>query len=131
MLRLWLRNWITNSTVVSPAGPVVSMTSYGNRIRTVYLTIESIGQGDVLPSRLILWLDDRSQFDHLLPSLIRLKHRGLEVKFCPNYGPHKKYYPYVESHGSFNVPLVTADDDVLYPKDWLKCLLDEIGRAHV
>jgi hypothetical protein len=41
----------------------------------------------------------------------------------PNYGPHKKYYSFLESTDNFNSPLVTADDDVLYPKSWLSGLV--------
>jgi hypothetical protein len=58
--------------------------------------------------------------------LIRLARRGLEIRSCVNFGPHKKYYPYIESHDCFTVPLVTADDDVFYPRFWLK----ELVAAH-
>jgi hypothetical protein len=53
-----------------------------------------------------------------------LQKRGLEVLLCKNYGPHTKYYPYLESLHEYEVPLVTADDDVIYPKDWLMRLVD-------
>ena len=41
--------------IVSPGGPVVSLTTHGDRVRSVYLVIESIGRGQTLPSRIILW----------------------------------------------------------------------------
>jgi hypothetical protein len=104
-------------------GPAVSLTTFGQRLQTVHLTIESIGAGDVLPSRIILWLDDDTMRADLPAAIKRLKKRGLEIKFCKNYGPHKKYYPYLESQDSFKVPLVTADDDILYPRDWLRHLV--------
>ncbi|MDR3734578.1 MAG: hypothetical protein P4L10_03465, partial [Acidobacteriaceae bacterium] len=63
-------------------------------------------------------------FNHLPTTLCRLQERGLEVRLCKNYGPHTKYYPYVESTESFDIPLVTADDDMLYPKYWLKKLVE-------
>jgi len=39
-----------------------------------------------------------------------------------NFGPHTKYFPYVLSEEKFLSPLVTADDDMFYPANWLKDL---------
>jgi hypothetical protein len=116
-------NRTSQTDVVAPGGPVVSITSYGSRIDSVYLTVESIGSGSALPSRMILWLDDADRFDNLPAPLARLQRRGLEIRRADNYGPHTKYYPYVESCERFLTPLVTADDDILYPHDWLEGLM--------
>lgn len=118
------RNFFSRQSILSPDGLPVSLTSYGKRLDSVFYTIESIGKGDLLPSRLILWLDDKARFDRLPNTLIRLKSRGLEVRLTENYGPHTKYYPYVLAHHTDNLPLVTADDDIFYPKYWLKGLRD-------
>jgi hypothetical protein len=121
---LMLRNRFGRWSVASgEQGPVVSLTTFGKRAYGVYLAIESIARGDTLPSRLILWLDDAALYANLPEPLRRLKRRGLEIRFCKNYGPHKKYYPYVESKRIFTSPLVTADDDVIYPRSWLAGLL--------
>lgn len=104
-------------------GPVVSLTTYGKRAQEVYLAIESIARGSVLPSRLILWLDDIDLYNNPPKELARLKQRGLEIILCKNYGPHKKYYPYVEGQETFTAPLVTADDDVIYSSTWLANLV--------
>ena len=61
--------------------------------------------------------------------LRRLQARGLEIRLCPDYGPHKKYYPYVQSTESYDRPLVTADDDVLYPRNWLQGLVNAYERS--
>jgi hypothetical protein len=119
-----LVNLFGSARITRPGGPVVSLTTYGKRVNTVYLAIESIAGGSVLPSRLILWLDDEASFRNLPSPLRRLRKRGLEVFLSPNHGPHTKYYPYVESHASFDTPLVTADDDILYPQSWLEGLLE-------
>ncbi len=121
-------NGQSKSRVVRHGGPVVSLTSYGLRIDTVYLTIESIACGSLLPSELILWLDDEERSRSLPVSLQRLIQRGLSVRMCENYGPHKKYFPYVNSQEKFAVPLVTADDDILYPRNWLKTLTEAFER---
>ena len=122
--RLSLINRFGRSQVIHSDGPIVSLTTFGRRSERVHLTIESIAKGSVLPSRLILWIDDEALFHNLPSSISRLQKRGLEVKFCENFGPHTKYYPYVESQPAFGAPLVTADDDTLYPRYWLKKLID-------
>lgn len=119
MTRLAFVNRYSRSRITQADGPVVSLTSYGKRISTAHFTIESIAQGTVLPSRIILWLDEKPAFDDPPAALRRLQARGLEIRLTKNYGPHKKYYPFVELESSFDTPLVTADDDELYPKSWL------------
>lgn len=114
-----LINIFSRKKIIADEGPVVSLTSYGKRIKTVFLTIESIGHGTTLPNRIILWLDDAKIFENLPSSLTRLKKRGLEVKLTKNYGPHTKYYPYLLAEEKFTAPLVTADDDMLYGCKWL------------
>jgi glycosyltransferase involved in cell wall biosynthesis len=100
------------------------MTTYGRRLRTVYIALESIARGKVLPSRIVLWIDDRKLFDNLPASIERLVQRGLEVKLCDNFGPHTKYYPYVASQETFKDALVIADDDQIYPRWWLARLVE-------
>jgi hypothetical protein len=121
--RLVRLNEKSRRSVVTADGPVVSLTTYGKRIQSVFLTIESIAWGTALPSRLILWLDDESAYRNLPVALKRLQDRGLEVLLSPNYGPHTKYYPYLESTTNFELPLVTADDDTIYSRSWLKGLM--------
>ncbi|MDR3573739.1 MAG: hypothetical protein P4L50_07755 [Anaerolineaceae bacterium] len=124
LVQFFFTNRFGRTPATSPGYPVVSLTTYGARSKKVYFAIESIANGDVRPSRLILWIDDELLFNNLPSTLRRLQRRGLEVMFCKNYGPHTKYYPYVESTETFDIPLVTADDDVLYPKYWLKKLVE-------
>jgi len=124
VVRLFLVNRFGKTPVTKPGGPVVSLTTYRKRSRKVYFAIESIARGSARPSRLILWIDDQALLNNLPATICRLQKRGLEVKSCKNYGPHTKYYPYVESQDAFDAPLVTADDDVLYPRYWLKKLIE-------
>lgn len=126
----WLdrRNRTGRKPIIAPGGPIVSLTTYGRRIPTVYLTLESIASGSILPSRIILWLQDSQAFENLPRPLRRLQERGLEIELSQNYGPHTKYYPFLESTGAFEIPLVTADDDVLYPRSWLAGLFSSFNR---
>lgn len=121
--RIMLRNRRSTSPITRPGGPVVSLTTYGERLKTVHLVIESIAAGSVLPSRLILWLDNPPDLERQPPGLRRLVDRGLEIRLSDNYGPHTKYFPYLLTEREFQVPLVTADDDLLYSRWWLKGLV--------
>ncbi len=115
----------SQGSLLGDAPVVVSMTSYGRRLRTVHLALESIGGGRERPRRLILWLDESVLADPP-PALARLRARGLEILPTADWGPHKKYYPYAASlppGERHRVPLVTADDDVLYGYRWLAALL--------
>lgn len=122
----WLAivNVLSRSGITTAGGPVVSLTSYGHRVRTVHIAIESIARGKVRPSRIILWLDEADVLKDPPAPLRRLMKRGLEIRACQNYGPHKKYFPYVQSETCFNSPLVTADDDIMYPNFWLSQLVE-------
>jgi hypothetical protein len=121
--RLMLRNARSSAPVVGDAPVVVSLTSFGRRVAQVAYAIESIASGSVRPQRLILWLDEPLSLADLPPALLRLQARGLEIRETVDHGPHKKYFPYAISESAHTLPLVTADDDVLYPRDWLAGLL--------
>lgn len=125
--RLSLRNRSIHKPVLATHGPVVSITTHNKRVNNVHLALESIAEGSQLPSRLILWLDSEEAFKNRSHHLRRLEDRGLEILLSENYGPHTKYYPYLQSVSVFSVPLVIADDDCLYPKHWLKGL---VGSFH-
>ncbi|MFM0198496.1 hypothetical protein PQR53_01295 [Paraburkholderia fungorum] len=75
-----------------------------------------------------MWVDEPIIFENLPETLKRLQRRGLTIALCENFGPHTKYFPVVES-GSLPELLVTADDDIFYPKKWLKRLADENRRT--
>lgn len=118
MARLERRNREARDPLLSPDGPVVSLTTYEPRWHSVHYTIESIGSGRLRPSRMVLWVAP-SVLDSGTPvPLQRQVARGLEIRTCEDLGPHKKYYAMV-NEGASARDLVTADDDVLYWSDWL------------
>lgn len=120
---LSIRNRTTRAKVTGDADVVVSLTSYGHRLDTVHIAIESVARGSVLPSRFILWVSDPGFLEALPRPLRRLQARGLEVLPCADYGPHKKQFVYAASLPSHRTPLVVCDDDAIYPRRWLEGLL--------
>jgi hypothetical protein len=123
-LRVLSRRNLSAATPVTGGAPVcVSLTTYGKRLESVFITIESIGAGRLRPARLILWLDDAAAFAAPPKALQRLVSRGLEIKLTENLGPHTKYHPYVTRENDGVLALVTADDDIIYPPKWLAGLM--------
>lgn len=133
VLRYWsaaARNALCRGPVTGESQVVVSLTSHGTRIDSVALTIESIAAGRAKPSQLILWVDDNDDFERATRhrAIRRLVSRGLTVSVARPMGPHAKYYPYVDLVEMHSVPLVTADDDILYPRKWLEGLLAALDK---
>ena len=113
----------SRESLLDPAGPVVSMTTQPHRLQLVHFAVECIARGVRKPRALHLWIGDEQSHSNLPASLKRLEARGLEIHLTEDRGPHTKYYPYVHGETRFAAPLVTADDDVLYPADWLEQLI--------
>jgi hypothetical protein len=124
MRRLARSNAGSRESLLSPDGPVVSLTTYEPRWHQVHYTLESIAAGRLKPSRLMLWVTSSVLAQGTPPELARLVARGLEIRNCgdQDIGPHKKYFPAVMEATAAR-GLVAADDDVLYPADWLAALV--------
>ena len=110
---------------------VVTFTSYPARIRLAAAAAASLLRQDVKPDAVVLWLDPQ-QFPGreagLPPDFAALRARGLDVRWCrPGLRSYKKLVPALEAWPG--AVLVSADDDVFYPRDWLRSLLDA-HRAH-
>lgn len=100
---------------------IVSLTTHGKRLYEVYLTIESIMQGTVIPNRLILWLDDELKDVSLPIVLKKQQERGLEIRYNKKIRSYQKLIPTMRlCHDSI---IVTIDDDMFYQPDMLEGLL--------
>ena len=100
---------------------IISLTSYPARIGTVWLTIATLLNQTKKPYKVILWLAEE-QFPNkkLYSKLINLQKRGLEIAYCEDLMPHKKYYYTMQQYPDYFV--VTADDDIFYPENHLEKL---------
>lgn len=100
---------------------VVSLTTYPARIFTVWITVSTLLQQTMKPYKVILWLAEEQFPDHEIPNnLERLKKRGLEIRFCEDLKPHKKYFYVMQEYPDYYV--VTADDDIFYPENHIEQL---------
>lgn len=105
---------------------VVTLTSYGPRFPTLALTLKCLLDQTVAADHTVLWIARDELAD--LPAEVRaLEAHGLEIRTCGNLRSFKKLVP---AFATFpGATLVTADDDVFYPEDWLEALVRE-ARLH-
>lgn len=100
---------------------VLSLTTYSKRIYNVHLTIESLLNQTKKPNKIILWLaEDEFNADNLPLVLVKQKERGLIINFCEDIKSYKKLIPTLNDHADDTI--VTVDDDVIYPYDFLEKL---------
>ncbi|MDE6264228.1 MAG: hypothetical protein K2M11_03690 [Paramuribaculum sp.] len=102
---------------------VVSLTSYGRRVKSVvYYTLISILAQEILPNKIVLWLDNNNwTIDNLPDKLKHLRSYGVEFRFCKDIKSYKKLIPTIALHP--NDLIITIDDDIIYNKDLIGSLL--------
>ena len=101
---------------------IISLTSYPARINTVWMTVETLlHQKKVKPKKIILWLAEEQFPNKKIPkTLMRQEKRGLEIRFCDDLKPHKKYYYSFKDYKDSLI--ITVDDDTFYPEDFVEQL---------
>lgn len=109
---------------------IVSLTTFPERIGTVWLTVSTLLNQTVKPWKIILWLAEEQfpEGEKALPrKLLELKKYGLEIRFCENLYPHKKYYYTMKEYPEATV--ITVDDDIFYPENLIE-LLENISKKY-
>ena len=101
---------------------IISLTSFPQRINEVKYALFSLINQNIRPLKIILWLAE-SQFSDkdLVYKKFNIFYKfGIEVKFTSNIGSYKKIIPTLKLYP--NNIIITADDDIYYPIDWLEQL---------
>ncbi|APT83963.1 hypothetical protein [Corynebacterium aquilae] len=122
----WLRaiNASAGARMPKDSDIVVSLTTHGSRLNSVWAAIESIARGTTTVA-IWLWLDEDDYHRPWPDTLHRLVQRGLVVrKSSGNYGPHTKYFDAFQQLAGTTTTVITIDDDVIYPKTFVEKLLD-------
>ena len=101
---------------------MISLTSYPKRFPELDLCIKSLVNQRMKADRIVLWLgNDASPAD---ADELRIKYAPYGVEVLrdaeQNYFSHKKYY-YAMRDFPHDI-VVAADDDLIYPPDWLESL---------
>jgi hypothetical protein len=99
---------------------VVSLTSYPARFPKLSLTLRCLLQQTIRPDRIVLWIAEADMA--LLPrSVTRLVRHGLEIRPTGDLRSFKKIVPALAAFP--HATIVTADDDLYFPADWLARLV--------
>ena len=102
---------------------IISLTSFPARINAVRETIESLLNQSMCADKIILWLAEE-QFPNkekdLPQELLELIPKGLKIDWCNDIRSYKKLIPTLKKYPESII--VTADDDNIYPKQWLEKL---------
>jgi len=112
---------------------IISLTSYPGRIYDIHYCLYSLLNQSFKPDRLILWLS-KEEFPDLeedLPSnILNLKKHGLEIKWTEkNFRSYDKLIHSLKEYPSDII--VTADDDLYYPNDWLERLYENYDGKNI
>lgn len=104
---------------------VVSLTSFGDRVKYVHLAIESIMQQTMKPNRIVLWLAEDEFKEKTLPIALQLQQkRGLEIVYCEDLKSYKKLIPSLKRFP--DACIITIDDDIAYCPD----MVEQLIQAH-
>lgn len=104
---------------------VVSLTTHGRRIFTVFQAIESIFLQTVKAHHVVLYLSKDEFLGKELPkTLMRQQKRGLEIRYVKDIKAYTKLIPALQDFP--NDTIITIDDDYMYPFD----MIDRLTQCH-
>lgn len=102
---------------------IVTLTSFPERMYDIHYCIYSLLNQKFKPDEVILWLAaeqfPRGEKD-VPENVLSLKEKGLTIRWCTNLYSYKKLIPAYNEY--INCILITADDDIFYPENWLEIL---------
>lgn len=105
---------------------IISLTSYGDRVAdTAPYTIITLLNQNFKANKIILWIGEKDK-KNISPLLEKLTKKGLEIRICEDIRSYTKIIYSLETFPDDYI--ITADDDIFYPKDWLERLVTESKR---
>ena len=101
---------------------IISLTSFPERFANIDLCLKSLLLQKVKADRIIVYLGSDTRESDITPQMRELEKYGIEYRIdnSNNLLAHKKYYYAMKEFPDDLI--VTADDDLIYPLDWLETL---------
>ncbi len=108
----------------------VCLTSISSRVATLHQTLESLNQQNYPNFSVRLYLSSEPYLlDEGIPlltqkcrNIIQRAGSRVELHYVENIGPYRKLIPALVDRVGQDSLVATADDDTLYPSDWLTTL---------
>jgi len=101
---------------------LVSLTSIPSRLGILHLTIRSLLAQSYAPERILLWLHEELA-DRLPQKLTMLEGERFSIHYSTRRCAHRKLIETLRNYP--DKIIVTCDDDMMYPQDWLERLWQE------
>jgi len=104
---------------------IVSLTTYPARINAAIIVLGILLRQTCKPDKILLYLG-KDQFEGKnLPLWLQLQKKcGIEIIYCDDLKPHKKYFYTMQKYPDDLV--ITVDDDIIYNKD----LIDNLYKSY-
>ena len=116
-------DWQPSEPASDDRGFAVSLTSWTPRLQTLPLTLICLLDQKVAARGIYVWLAVRD-LERLSPPLLEaFSTHGVHFMTCDNLGPHTKWLPMLRM--GYNETFVICDDDIFYPKNWLRKIVEE------
>ena len=107
---------------------IVSLTSIPSRLSILDITIASLLQQSLQPERIILWLNTEDK-PRLPERLLALQGDCFQIHFCEGTSSYRKLLPTLQRYK--DKVIVTCDDDMIYPANWLQHLYRHIFKRRI
>lgn len=116
---------------------VVSLTTIRSRLPKLHHVLRSLAGQDVKPEKIYLvvsreprYLDEGVSADDLPEKVAAMVDAGVVSMIeAPNDGPYRKLLPVLRMYWGTDMFIATADDDSVYPVDWLSSMLRARKKA--
>lgn len=120
----------------SQAPVIVSLTSIPSRLDTLDIVIASLLEQNIQPKLIVLWLNN--SLKNKLPARLRkIQSDVFTIRYCEGTSSFRKLLPSLKAYK--NATIITCDDDMIYPKNWLEhlynahldhqgCVISQVGR---
>lgn len=103
-------------------GLIVSLTSYGERLKELKYTLFSLVTQSINPERIVVNIAEKDMAN-INQDLLVFEKFGVEYNYCEDLRSYKKLIPTLQKYP--DKVIVTADDDLYFSKRWLEKLWNE------
>lgn len=101
---------------------IISLTTIPSRVNTLHITIRSLLSQDMLPEKIVLWLNEDFK-QNPPPKLAKLEGDIFEIRYSPYTFSHRKLIHSLEMYP--DKILVTCDDDLIYHPTALRLIYEQ------
>jgi len=124
-----IMNNIDNKLIAKPE-IIVSITTTSFRINYINEVIKSFCNQSLKPDKIFLYLSkdpylkDKGVPLEDIPIFLKRSEKKNEISivYTENIGPYRKLIPILKDQYKNNCVIITADDDTIYPYDWIEVL---------